>query len=893
MASYVDVFGGSPVQPAELSYRAVTLSANTQLEWPFFTSGNPDNPAARIMDVTPTLPGLSLSLPPADQVSEGQDVLLTNKGAQTFTVLNADGDVLGTVAAGQAKYFYLQVNTDAGGSWAVVAFGVGASSVDAAALAGFGLKAIGATLNQKYTVNATSSDVNISASFRASAVTFTGGSNNCNLPGSIATGNDFFFLVKNAGSGAVTVLPSGVDTIDSGASLVLNPSESCMVINGGLGAWYTVGLGKNVMFAFSQLVKSISGAGTVTLTAAECSNKLITFVGVLTGDRMVNVISSPSPYFIKNSTTGAFIVTIKTAVGTGVSIDQGLRDILVCDGTNVEKAITNTATTTAFNSGSASNPPITFVGDTNTGIYRASAEQVGITGGGVAIAVFDGSVVAPVNQFKFASAATLTTPTMSVTGTDTDVGLTFKAKGVGDFFFVDGSDNEVLRLLTTPSAVNEVTIINAITTAAPVISVTGVDSTISLLLEPKGPGYVILGDANGNEVVRAGGVASAVNEITFTNAITAASPSMLATGADANISLLLGSKGTGAVTLTQGAFNTKTAADVVSAATTPIDVIDGNCVTVTGSNDITAFTLADGHWRFVRFTGSLRISNNLATLICPFLVDLYVTPGTTMTIVGTSAGVYIKDLCLPTGTFKPGFIKWQPYAGTEVGWGYCDGSAVSRTDSSHSGLFAVMGITWGPGDGATTYNLPDLRGVTITGDGQIVYTQTVATSVAANAQLVASNQYFVTGLFVRVSSSGVLPTGLAAGTDYLIKRVDATHISFYTTIANLQNDVVAVISAGSGNITITTAGTTTQSFASFTVADKFGEQKHYQTLQELINHTHPQEGSGLGGGSPLIQAASNLNNAGIQVFNNTSFRGGATPFNVQQPSAVGRWMIKL
>lgn len=38
----------------------------------------------------------------------------------------------------------------------------------------------------------------------------------------------------------------------------------------------------------------------------------------------------------------------------------------------------------------------------------------------------------------------------------------------------------------------------------------------------------------------------------------------------------------------------------------------------------------------------------------------------------------------------------------------CDGSAVSRT--TYAGLFARLGEAWGEGDGATTFNLPDLRG---------------------------------------------------------------------------------------------------------------------------------------------------------------------------------------
>lgn len=45
----------------------------------------------------------------------------------------------------------------------------------------------------------------------------------------------------------------------------------------------------------------------------------------------------------------------------------------------------------------------------------------------------------------------------------------------------------------------------------------------------------------------------------------------------------------------------------------------------------------------------------------------------------------------------------------------CDGSAVSRV--IYAALFAAIGTTFGAGDGATTFNLPDLRGKFIRGTG--------------------------------------------------------------------------------------------------------------------------------------------------------------------------------
>jgi microcystin-dependent protein len=50
------------------------------------------------------------------------------------------------------------------------------------------------------------------------------------------------------------------------------------------------------------------------------------------------------------------------------------------------------------------------------------------------------------------------------------------------------------------------------------------------------------------------------------------------------------------------------------------------------------------------------------------------------------------------------------FAGATAPYGYllCDGAAVSRT--TYAALFSVIGTTYGVGDNATTFNIPDLRG---------------------------------------------------------------------------------------------------------------------------------------------------------------------------------------
>lgn len=62
-----------------------------------------------------------------------------------------------------------------------------------------------------------------------------------------------------------------------------------------------------------------------------------------------------------------------------------------------------------------------------------------------------------------------------------------------------------------------------------------------------------------------------------------------------------------------------------------------------------------------------------------------------------------------------GGILWHASQTIPARFLLCDGSAVSRTD--YAALFAVIGTTFGAGDGSTTFALPDLRAAFIRGAG--------------------------------------------------------------------------------------------------------------------------------------------------------------------------------
>lgn len=63
-----------------------------------------------------------------------------------------------------------------------------------------------------------------------------------------------------------------------------------------------------------------------------------------------------------------------------------------------------------------------------------------------------------------------------------------------------------------------------------------------------------------------------------------------------------------------------------------------------------------------------------------------------------------------------GTIKAWPSVVAPSGHLLADGSAISRT--LYGTLFSLLGTSFGPGDGSTTFNLPDLRGRFVVGSGQ-------------------------------------------------------------------------------------------------------------------------------------------------------------------------------
>jgi hypothetical protein len=385
MTSYINPYTGQTINPSQVGYEYLSISTDTTLEWPI--NGNVTNVVANIIEVDASANNLRLIMPPASQVSSGQSVLIRNVGTKIFYVVKSDLSAIATVNVGIAQYIYITSNSTVPGTWAMVTFGAGTSSADAASLAGYGLTAINSTLNQSYQLTSVFSNYTFLPADRASFYVWSSGAGTLTIPSSATLGNNWFVMIKNGGTGILNVTPSGLDTIDGLSTTQLQINESFVVVSNGVTGFNTFAYGQSAQFFYTILSKTVTG-GTVTLTSAEATSSIQEYSGVLTSNCTVILPPTVQLYSLQNKTTGSFSLTFKTtSVGaSSVAVTQGQTFLVVCDGTNVyntQASSSGGTTSLTLPNGSASSPSLNFVGDTATGLFLPTSGQLGFAIGGV------------------------------------------------------------------------------------------------------------------------------------------------------------------------------------------------------------------------------------------------------------------------------------------------------------------------------------------------------------------------------------------------------------------------------------------------------------------------------------------------------------------------------
>lgn len=127
---------------------------------------------------------------------------------------------------------------------------------------------------------------------------------------------------------------------------------------------------------------SVAGSSNVTPTSDQAENIFHTLTGLLTGNIAYILPTVGRLFVIDNTTTGAFTVTVRTALGTGIVVPQGYRAFVTGNGTDYRMAENLTLKATNNLSDLVSAPTaLTNLGGTTVGkaLFTAADAAAGRT----------------------------------------------------------------------------------------------------------------------------------------------------------------------------------------------------------------------------------------------------------------------------------------------------------------------------------------------------------------------------------------------------------------------------------------------------------------------------------------------------------------------------------
>jgi len=398
-------------------------------------------------------------------------------------------------------------------------------------------------------------------------------------------------------------------------SAIATANNSGLLTNGsGVPAWVTVtGTGAPVLATSPTLVTPTLGAALATSIQFPVGGKLLTNAGTTA----VEIVGS--------GTSAVNYITLSPNI-TGNAPD-------------IEAA------------GSDTNVGLTF-GTQGTGVFTfystATSNQVlfGLGASSADLSIFNFAGVSGTSTYTFPSG----TGTVAISGNSQAVSFAgVTATQINDATY----GLEVLGLSGVASAVNYVQIANASTGGTLGIYAEGSDTNINLALLAKGTGTLTF-YGNGQPTLDIlGSNASAVNYIILGNSLTTVAPTIGVAGSDTNISLALGSKGTGGVNV-QGTTAAGNAAagfvgEVISSAVLLTNAVS---FTTTQAKDVTSIALTAGDWD-VSGNITFNASGNVVTTIEAWSSESSATKPDLSLVCGLTIGSASSDPSYSGVTIAP------------------------------------------------------------------------------------------------------------------------------------------------------------------------------------------------------------------------------------------------
>lgn len=141
------------------------------------------------------------------------------------------------------------------------------------------------------------------------------------------------------------------------------------------------------------------------------------------------------------------------------------------------------------------------------------------------------------------------------------------------------------------------------------------------------------------------------------------------------------------------------------------------------------------------------------------------TPAAPTATVGTNTTQLATTAFVVANTSPTGHMVMWPTSTAPTGFLMCAGTAVSR--STYAALFAVIGTTFGTGDGSTTFNLPNFNNRVPIGAGDLYSANSqVGSKDAITVAHTHTGTTAADGAHTHTVTSWVGASGIANGTYY-------------------------------------------------------------------------------------------------------------------------------
>lgn len=216
-------------------------------------------------------------------------------------------------------------------------------------------------------------------------------------------------------------------------------------------------LGALLEQAITGFLSVAQGDATLTLTSLngasdQARNMVIDLTGAMTNNRNVVVPTAAKFYLFKNSTTGGFSTTIKTAAGTGVAIAAGTAQLVYCDGTNVVQGLSGTLAAQAASAVAITGGTITGLTSLTLQSGAASPASNDAAALGTATESWSDLFIASGGVINFANGNWVATHTSGILTVGTgDLRVTTAGTNAASVVTVGGTQTLTNKTLTSPT----------------------------------------------------------------------------------------------------------------------------------------------------------------------------------------------------------------------------------------------------------------------------------------------------------------------------------------------------------------------------------------------------------------------------------------------------------